>query len=97
MYISSAITLDRPYNHSLSSSLLTIYLGTIIILTYYLIILNPNYTIDTYYNYNKIDYYLLDYLLPYTPYIKLKELRKLLELDLESDNYLISILEKDLL
>ena len=58
-----SLALDRSYNRSSSLILTAIRLGASVTPTRRLNTptLNPNYTSDTYYNYSKVGYYLLDY------------------------------------
>jgi len=73
-----SLTLDRPYNHSSSSSL-TARSRTTALPSRRLntLALNPDYARDTYFNYSKVGYYLSNYTLPYAPRTELKELIEL--------------------
>jgi hypothetical protein len=59
--------------------------------------LNAAYVGNTYFNCGKLGYCLLDCLLSYASYTKLKELKKLLESDSKNNKHLTNKTEKDTL
>ena len=90
-YIGSfTFVIKRTYDCLFSSSSLTIRFRTTVPPAYCLtlLVLNPNYTSNTCFNYRKVGHCLLDCLLPYAPCTKLKELNKLPKSDSKNNKHL---------